>query len=125
MELILKGIRGAVCTENNAQDITKNVCAMCNEIFEKNHIKAENIVSVLFSMTQDLDAMNAAAALRKGSVCIDTSSLALFTAQEAFIKGAMPKLVRVLVIAYIDKEQNPYHVYLNGAEALRPGFANK
>ena len=32
----LYGIRGAVCTENTAEDITKNVGKMCEDLFKSN-----------------------------------------------------------------------------------------
>ena len=45
----LVAIRGAVCCENTAEDITKWVCQMCNAVFEKNQLKAEDIVSIQFT----------------------------------------------------------------------------
>lgn len=124
MERELRGIRGAVCVRNDADDITEWVCAMCNDIFARNGLRPDDIVSVLFSMTKDIDAMNAAAALRHGSACIDVSRLAMLAVQEAEIENMLPRTVRVLVTAYVSKGAGVHHSYLNGAEVLRPGFAN-
>ncbi len=123
MEKRIFGIRGAVCAENTQESIKKNVGEMCRLIFKENNLQPDDIVSVHFTMTPDLDCMNAAAALRKSDVGIDTSSLALFVSQEASIAGMLPKVVRVLVTAYLPAENKPLHVYINGAEKLRPDFS--
>jgi chorismate mutase len=116
------GIRGAVCAENTAESIQKNVGFLCAEIFSRNKIQSADVVSVHFTMTRDLDAMNAASALRKSDVKIDTSNFALFTSKEAEIRGMMPRVIRVLVTAYLDENAKIVHVYENGAEKLRPDF---
>ncbi|MGN0728223.1 chorismate mutase [Treponema sp.] len=122
MEKRIYGIRGAVCAENTPESIQKNVAEMCRALFCGNNLKSEDIVSVHFTMTPDLDCMNAAAALRKSDAGIDTSSLALFVSQEAVISGMLPRVVRVLVTAYLPKGSVPSPVYMNGAEKLRPDF---
>ena len=116
----LYGIRGAWCTENNADSITDDVEKMIVGIFEKNNLQEEDIVSIQFTITNDIDVLNPAAALRKRGLCLNS---ALYCAQEAFIKGYLPKTIRVLVTAYLDK--NPIHVFGGGAEVLRPDFANR
>ena len=123
MEKRIFGIRGAVCAENTPESITENVGEMCRLIFKENNLQPDDIVSVHFTMTQDLHCMNAAAALRKSDVGIDTSLLALFVSQEASIDGMLPQVIRVLVTAYLPAEKNPVHVYINGAEKLRPDFS--
>ena len=117
------GIRGAVCAENTPESIKENVGEMCRLIFKENNLHPDDIVSVHFTMTQDLSCMNAAAALRKSEVGIDTSMLALFVSQEASIDGMLPSVVRVLITAYLPAEKKPVHVYINGAEILRPDFS--
>ncbi|HAZ97323.1 chorismate mutase [uncultured Treponema sp.] len=123
MEKRIFGIRGAVCAENTPESIKENVGEMCHLIFKENNLQPDDIVSVHFTMTQDLKCMNAAAALRKSDVGIDTSLLALFVSQEASIDGMLPRAIRVLVTAYLPAEKNPVHVYINGAEKLRPDFS--
>ena len=118
-------IRGAVCTQNSAEAIIENTGKMCTQIFERNFLKAEDVVSVQFTMTGDLDAFNAAAAFRKGVKCIDVSGVPLFTSQEAVIKGMLPGVIRVMVTAYMEEGARPEPAYLNGAECLRPDIAQK
>lgn len=125
MEKRIYGIRGAVCAQNTKESLLKNVGALCRELFARNGITAEDLVSVHFTMTSDLDCMNAAAALRSSDTGIDVSKAALFTSQEACIQGMMPHVVRVLVTAYLSQGADPVHVYLNGAEKLRPDFSGE
>ena len=118
-------IRGAVCAENTEASIMENVGNMCREIFSSNKIYSNDLVSIHFTMTRDLDVLNAAKALRLSDVGIDVTGTALFTSQEAEIKGMIPRTIRVMVSAYLEEGSQLHHVYQNGAEKLRPDFANK
>ncbi|MCI5523661.1 MAG: chorismate mutase [Treponema sp.] len=120
----LFSIRGACCAENSPESITQEIQTLCSTLFEKNHIKAENIVNIHFTMTPDLDTLNAATALRKSATGIDTSKVPLFVSQEAVIKGMLPKTIRVMVTVYLPEESSPVPVYTNGAQVLRPDFAS-
>jgi chorismate mutase len=121
----LYGLRGAVCTQNDTESITNSVCAMCDRIFEINHLQAEDIVSIQFTITADLTALNPAAALRRGKCRIDVSNCALFCSQEPVVENMLPKTIRVLVTAYMRDDSKSYHVYIQGAEKLRPDFAGE
>ncbi len=118
----LYGLRGATGAVNTKEDITNNVCEMCNKLFELNGIKSEDIVSVQFTVTKDLDCMNPAAALRKGNPCIDVSKCALFCSQEPEITGSPDHMIRLLLTVYMDDGVEPKFVYINGGEKLRPDF---
>lgn len=120
MDKKLAAFRGAICVENTVESITENVCLMCRELFSGNNIKAEDIVSLQFSITDDITVLNPATALRKGNPGLDVSAIPLFCCQEAKIDGGMKKVVRALLTAYVDEGQERHNVYLNGAEKLRP-----
>ena len=85
------------------------------EILTQNAIQENDIVSVLFSVTNDLTAMNPATALRKAGLA---QSVPLFSSAEPFIEGYLPSVIRILLTYYGNAD--PVHVYLNGAEVLRP-----
>ena len=121
----LAAFRGAVCVENTAESITENVCLMCRELFTRNKIKAEDIVSLQFTITDDITVLNPATALRKGNPGLDVSQVPLFCAQEAKIDGGMPLVVRALLTAYTAESAGRQNVYLNGAEKLRPDLSAK
>lgn len=116
----LYGIRGAVCTENVVSSIQESVAQLAKEIYQKNKLNEEDIVSIQFTMTSDLNVLNPAAALRKagyGTQC------ALFCSAEPFIEGGLKKVIRVLITTYLDDK--PVHVYTGGAEVLRPDYVSK
>ena len=125
MDKRLAAFRGAICVENTAESITENVCLMCRELFSRNNIKAEDIVSLQFSITDDITVLNPATALRKGNPGLDVSQVPLFCCQEAKIEGGMKQVVRVLLTAYADMSLERHNIYLNGAEKLRPDWQAK
>ena len=125
-KLRLFGIRGATGCENTKESIAKNVVEMCSKLFSENKVLPENIVSIQFTSTNDLTAMNPAAALRRGGDCgIDVSSVPLFCSQEPEIEGSPEKMIRILVTAYLASNSKVKPVYINGGEKLRPDFAKK
>jgi len=113
-------IRGAVCSENTADSLVKNVGELYQELCNKNELEAADIVSIQFSITPDLDALNPATALRKSDKTGATKNIPLFCCAEPLIQNMKPKVVRVMVTVYKKQEFIPVPVYLNGAESLRP-----
>ncbi len=116
----LFGIRGAWCTSNDEKNIRSDVASMVSQILKKNELAEDDIVSIHFTVTNDIDAMNPAAALRKEGLCLNS---ALFCSLEPYIKGSLSHTVRVLITAYA--KEKPIHVYGGGAEVLRPDFVKK
>jgi chorismate mutase len=91
-----------------------------DELLLKNNLHEEGLVSLIFSVTPDLDAINPAAALRNSGRAGD---LALFALQEAPSKHSLERTIRVLIHCYLAAGDTPRHVYRNGAEVLRPDRA--
>lgn len=118
-------IRGATCVdENSCESIIENVGALFRMLLEENHLLAEDMVSIQFSMTPDIDAMNAASALRKSEFPIDVSKVPLFCSQEPVVKNMLAKVIRIMVTSYLPVGTETRSVYRNGAEVLRPDLAN-
>ncbi len=118
----VKAIRGAICSLNTEDDIKKNVCELCNQIFIQNKLEADDLISIFFSITKEITVLNPAAALRKGNPVLDVSSVALFCCQEAEIENGLKNVIRVMITTYSDENLTKKNVYLNGAEKLRPDF---
>lgn len=123
MEKRICAIRGATRAENSRESILKNVESLCREIFEKNKVASDDLVSIMFTQTRDLDELNPCYALRHGDVGIDVSRVALFAMNEIETKGMLSRTIRVMVMAYLSSDSEIYHIYKNGAEVLRPDFA--
>jgi chorismate mutase len=112
----LFALRGATQCRNEAADITRQVSALYDELLDRNTLEEGDIVSLIFSVTGDIDAKNPAAALRDSGRGRD---LALFAVQEAAVEG-LERTIRVLIHCYMPPGTAPRHVYRNGAEVLRP-----
>lgn len=121
MERRIYAVRGAIFAENTKDSILEKTVKVFNAAVQKNNIKKDDVVSLQWTLTKDLDAMNPATALRKGDAAFDVSEIPLFCSQEAFIQGGRPKVIRMMLTAYMD--QKPTHIFLDGAEALRPDIA--
>ena len=118
----LYALRGATRCENSPEDIRNQVSLLYDSLLEKNRLAEEDIVSVIFSQTGDLNALNPAAALRQTG---KAATLALFAVQEAETVpppegSSLPRVIRTLIHCYLPEGAKPCHVYRNGAEALRP-----
>jgi chorismate mutase len=113
----LFALRGATQCKNEDEDIIRQVAALYDELLTKNHLEEADIVSVVFSVTGDINAKNPAAALRFSGRAAD---LALFALQEAEVQGGLERTIRVLIHCYLPQTSRPCHVYRNGAEILRP-----
>ena len=121
----LFGIRGATGAENTKESVIQNVGQMFTQLAEENNLKSEDIVSIQFTITADLNQMNPAAALRRGNPPIDVSRVPLFCSQEPEIEGSPEKMIRVLITTYLEDDAKVVPVYINGGEKLRPDFAKK
>jgi chorismate mutase len=119
----LYAVRGAVCAENTKESIRKAVEVLCSKLFSENGISADDIVSIQFTMTQDLTALNPAAALRSCNCGIDVSQTALFCSSEPPIDGSLPRTIRVMVTAYLPQKTTVKHSYLGTAGSLRPDLS--
>jgi chorismate mutase len=116
----LFALRGAVQCANSEADIVKQISTLYDDILSQNGITEADIVSLQFSVTTDIDAVNPAAALRKSGRARD---LALFAVQEAASQDSLPRTIRCLLHCYMDEDAATRHIYRNGAEVLRPDRA--
>jgi len=116
-----RGIRGATTvSENTKQAIINETKALILEMLTLNDIDKENIVSIFFSVTQDLDAVFPAAAARE----LDLIHTPLLCLNEINVPNSLKKCIRVLIHANSPLKQSEIkHVYLNEATSLRPEFA--
>ncbi|MDA3940010.1 MAG: chorismate mutase [Spirochaetia bacterium] len=112
--MAIKAVRGAIQIDNNSvKAIEIGVVRLIQKISAVNNIFIENIISIIFSQTKDLDALNPAAALRT----IGYEATPLFCTTEPDIIGSMNRIIRVLIT--VDTMQSLKPVYLEGAKKLR------
>ena len=112
-----KAVRGAIQVEvNTRQAIEEASVRLIREILGANGIAENHIVSIVFSITEDLTAANPATGLRQ----VGFADTALFCAQEPRIDGSLPRVVRALVTFESLERRETVPVYLDGARVLRP-----
>ena len=117
----LEGIRGATTVErNDASEILEATDELLRTMIEANDLAPDDIVSGLFTVTRDLDAVFPARASEEYGWNI----VALLHATEIPVPGSLPRCIRLLVHAYtIRSRAEIKHCYLRGATVLRPDRA--
>jgi chorismate mutase len=112
----LRALRGAITVEENEADaILSATEELVRAVMERNSLEAEQMVSCIFTCTNDLDAEFPAVAARG----LGLSSVPLLCAREIDVPGALPRVIRLLLHCYADPTSEPRHVYLREAESLR------
>ncbi len=114
----VRAIRGATTVKNNTSDeIIAETIFMLEQIVEKNQIKKADIISAVFTMTNDLDAIYPAVAARQ----LGWTEVALMCVNELSIPDSLGKCIRVMIHINTEKSNTDlYPVYLKGAVILRP-----
>lgn len=116
-----RGIRGATTVAvNTSEAILGATSELLTLLVERNAIEMEDIASVFFTVTQDLDAAHPALAARQ----LGWTEVALLCAQEMRVPGSLGGCVRVLLHANTTRAQAEIrHIYLHEARELRPAWA--
>ncbi len=112
------GIRGATSVSDNTQDaIIAATRELLEEIVAKNDLSIDDVASVIFTATPDLDAAYPAHAARALG-WVDTPLMCM---QEMSIAGGLPRCVRVVILWNSEQRScQVHHVYLGEARSLRP-----
>lgn len=118
---MVRAIRGATTVENNDKtEIWDATQQMLLEIMKQNNLEKEDMISITFTMTSDLDACYPAVRARE----MGFSTVPLMNMSELEVEGAIKKCIRVIILTNQDKKLDEIkHVYLNRAKALRPDLA--
>ncbi len=112
----LRAVRGATTVESNdAEAILEGTEELVREVMERNAVTPDDMVSCIFTCTEDLNAEFPAVAARG----LGLAGVPLLCAREIDVPGALPRVIRILVHCYADDGTEPRHVYLREAEALR------
>ena len=112
----LRALRGATTVDANEPDaILSATEELVRAVMERNALDPEQMVSCIFTCTNDLDAEFPAVAARD----MGLSAVPLLCAREIDVPGALARVIRLLLHCYLDPETEPKHVYLRDAESLR------
>src|SRR5246127_3108617 len=120
-QMTVRAVRGAVQVDSDDRDAILDATAeLVTEVMSRNDLTTDDVISVVFTATPDLDAEFPALAARK----IGFHDVPLLCASEIGVPGAMPRVVRLLMHVETGKPRSALeHVYLRGAVALRLDIA--
>jgi chorismate mutase len=117
----VRAIRGATTVKaNTIEAIREAVTELLEAIEIHNTLDPEDIVSIIFTATPDLDAIFPAAIARERP---DWENVPLLDVQQMQVAGSLEKCIRVILHINTPKPQSEiYHAYLRGAKNLRPDW---
>jgi chorismate mutase len=113
----VRGVRGATTIENDTRDdVVQRVTELLGALCERNGLRETDIVSILFTATDDVHSVFPATAARE----LGFGDVPLICARELDIVDATPRCIRVLITARTRRRQDQVaHVYQYGAANLR------
>ncbi len=119
---VVRGIRGAInVVANDKAEILEATRELLVKISQENNIQKEDIASVFFTLTPDLNAVFPAAAARE----LGWDEVPLLCASEVDVPGALPLCIRVMMHVNTTLHQSQVrHIYLREARNLRADLAD-
>ena len=110
-------IRGATTAEDNTViEIEKAVVELVEELISRNSIMPNNLLSITFTVTNDLNACFPASVARK---CNGLDSVAFLDCQQMFVPNDINFCIRLMAQVLLKSESSVNHPYLRGAAKLR------
>lgn len=118
----VRAIRGATtASENSVEAIREAVKELLDDLERHNFIDPDDIISVTFSATRDLDAIFPAAVARERP---HWQNVPLLDVQQMYVEGSLERCVRCLIhINMPDPFVKIHHSYLRQAQQLRPDWS--
>lgn len=113
----MRALRGATTLDADTREqVMERTGTLMTTLLERNGLEIDDLVSVIFTATDDIRSEFPAAAAR----AVGINQTPLLCARELSVDGAVTLCIRVLVHAYTDKPSDELrHVYLERAEPLR------
>lgn len=115
--MTVRAVRGAIQVDaNEREQILEGTSELVAEVLRRNEIDPDDLISIIFTATRDLDADFPAYAARQ----LGLTDVPLLCTTEIAVPGSMPRVLRLLAHVETDRPRSEIrHVYLRGAAALR------
>jgi len=111
----VRALRGATTVdEDSGAQVSERTQALLRAMLDRNGVQHADVISVLFTATDDIHSMFPATAAR----AIGFGDVPLLCARELDIEGSQPRCIRVMMHLETTREQL-HHIYLEGARGLR------
>ncbi|WP_193787687.1 chorismate mutase [Fortiea contorta] len=117
----MRAIRGATTvSENTIEAIRGAVTELLDELERRNQLEPQDIISVTFSVTRDLDMIFPAAIARPRP---GWDNIAMLDVQQMHVEGSLQRCIRFLIHAKVPISAPIHHIYLRHAANLRPDWS--
>ena len=114
----LSVIRGATTSKGNTkEDIAFAVHELVEELISRNNLEPDNILSIIFTVTKDLNACFPASVARKYN---GLDQVAFLDCQQMFVPDDINFCIRLMAQVKLPLDKKLNHTYLRGASNLRP-----
>lgn len=115
--MAVRGIRGATSVaKNDKAAIVAATKELLAEIIKANQLLIDDVASIIFTVTLDLNAEFPAVAARE----LGWHDTPLLCANEIAVPGSLPKCIRLLLTVNSERQQSELkHIYLKDAVTLR------
>ena len=113
----VRALRGATIVDaDTPEQISERTVALLTEMFERNDVGHDDLISLTFTVTPDLTSAFPAT----GARTIGLGDVPLLCANEIPVPGSTPQCIRVLALLTTERARSEMrHVYLEGAVGLR------
>jgi len=113
----VRALRGATTVDaDTPEQVEERIHALLRQMFERNEIHHDDLISSIFTATPDINSAFPAAAAR----AFGLGDVPLLCAQELDIDGGAPRCLRVLIHLNTERtREGLHHIYLEGAQGLR------
>jgi chorismate mutase len=113
----VRAARGAIVVgEDSPAAVLSSTERLLAAMLDRNGVSIDDLISILFTATDDLRAIFPAEAARKMGLGL----VPLMCAREIPVEGSMSSVVRILMHFYTEGALDEIaHVYMDGAESLR------
>lgn len=120
--MAVRALRGAITVDaDEPEEIRRRTIQLLTTIFERNDVVTDDVISILFTATQDLQSLPPAAGARGIPGLVEVP---LLCAQEMPTDGELAQCIRVMLHVETERDRAEVrHVFLRQATVLRPELA--
>ena len=111
-------IRGATTVvSNNKEEILNESAKLVQTIIIENLLDADDIISMCFTMTNDLDKVYPSVAVRE---ILNITDIPMLNFEEKYIEDSLRMCIRIMMYVNSEKSKKDIkHIYLNDSKDLR------
>jgi chorismate mutase len=119
--MAVRAIRGATQVDaDDREQVLEATRELVTAVMERNRLRHDDVISILFTATPDLVSEFPALAARE----LGFGDVSLMCATEIDVPHALPRVLRLMAHVETDRPRDAIqHVYLRGAAALRRDIA--